>query len=188
MNSCLSDSIATKSQTEWFQAVDTKLMISEISLLDKPSTSMLFSLARSISVRMGTLHISFSGICLYFTLLLTSCDENSSIVVSHNDAMFLRLFPYTDLRSLSYNFASILIVGLLQLFLPLWVKRSYGLIFKPPFWQLLFHMAAPLTIPPYHQIDQILKIWAGNMGKCKSYEGEDTPYPLHDPIVCHMKQ
>ena len=29
--------------------------------------------------------------------------------------------------------------------------------FKPPYWQLLFHMAAPLTMP-YHHIDKIVKM------------------------------
>ena len=29
------------------------------------------------------------------------------------------------------------------------------------------------------------KICARNEGRCQSYEGDYTPYPLHSPIVCH---
>ena len=35
---------------------------------------------------------------------------------------------------------------------------------------------------PYPNLN-ILKIWAWNELECQSYEGECTPYPLHDSIV-----
>ena len=47
----------------------------------------------------------------------------------------------------------------------------------------MFHHPKILQqLSPYPNLN-ILKIWAGYGGLCQSYEGEDTPYPLHDPIV-----
>ena len=54
-------------------------------------------------------------------------------------------------------------------------KTVFSMFLNPKILQRLF---------PYPNLN-ILKIWAGNMGKCKSYEGHCTPYPLHNPIVQH---
>ena len=55
-------------------------------------------------------------------------------------------------------------------------KAVFPMFPHPKFLQQLF---------PYPNLN-IGKIWAGNEGRCPSYEGEDTPYPLHGPIVCRF--
>ena len=79
-----------------------------MSLLVKPVISRLLSLANINSSKIGSLHFSSGGICLYCTSL-TKRGDNSLTSVPHKVAMPLKLFPYTILISFSYSLTMMII-------------------------------------------------------------------------------